>query len=343
MELAGHRIERLRRLTRLVRAHGGGGGILLGLLARLHIGQIGEWVERGRNRFAAVHKGEDILLELGGRGIAVLTILGHGLGADGIPHLRQTGHHGARRRRHLGHMLVGDGDRGITGERRLAGQHLIQHATRGIQVGTHVHGLAAGLLGGEVLRGSHHALRLGHGGDGIIQRAGDAEIHHLHGTLIGDHDVRGLDIAVDHTHAVRILQRAQHAQHHLRGVALRQRAVHMDDVTQGLTLHILHHQVRQPFGLAVLVGDYLLAGIVDVHDIRVVHLGDGMRFTAEARQEDLIVRQIGAHNLNGDRAAETGVKADMHFGHASASDELTDLVAAVGQRRGHVAHCCSFQ
>ena len=82
-------------------------------------------------------------------------------------------------------MLVGDRNRGIAGKRRAAGEHLVEHAAGGIQVGTHVDGLAARLLGRKVLCGAHHALRLGHGGCGIVQSAGDAEVHDLDHALLG--------------------------------------------------------------------------------------------------------------------------------------------------------------
>ena len=195
--------------------------------------------------------------------------------------LRQAGHERAGRRGHLRHVLVGDRHSRVAGERRTAGEHLVQHAAGGIQVGAHVDGLAASLLGREVLRGADHALGLGHRGSGIVERAGDAEVHDLDHALLGDHDVAGLDVAVDDAHAMRVFERVEHAQHHLFGVALAERAVHLDDVTQGLALDVLHHQVRQTLGAAAFGDHGLLARVVDVHDVRVVHLRHGVRFAAE--------------------------------------------------------------
>ena len=62
-----------------------------GLLACLHIGQIGQRIERGRHRHAAVHERQQIVLEFGSRGVTVLTILRHRLRANRIPHFGKPG------------------------------------------------------------------------------------------------------------------------------------------------------------------------------------------------------------------------------------------------------------
>ena len=237
-------------------------------------------------------------------------------------------------------MLVGDGHGGIAGKRRAAGEHLVEHAAGGIQVGTHVDGLAARLLGRKVLCGAHHALRLGHGGCGIVQSAGDAEVHDLDHALLGNHDVAGLDIAVDNAHAMRIVERVKHAQHHLFAVALAECAVELDDVAQGLALDVFHDDVRQTLGITAFGRNQFFARIVDVHDVRVVHLGHGVCFAAETGQEDVVVGQIGAHDFHGHGTAQTGVKSHVDLGHAATTDELAKLVASAGQCGGHTgAHC----
>lgn len=164
------------------------------------------------------------------------------------------------------------------------------------------------------MRGADDALRLRHRGRGIVDRAGDAEVHDLDHALLGNHDVAGLDVAVDDAHAVRVFERVEHAHHHLLGVALAQRAIHLEDVTQGLALDVLHHQIRQMLDLAGFRGDGFLARIVDVHDVRVVHLRDGMGFTAETLKEDAVSGEIGAHDLDGDGTPQTRVGRHMHFG-----------------------------
>ena len=339
LELAGRRVVRLRGLTRAdsTHRHGSAAVLLLRGLAGLHVGQIGQRVERRRDRHAAVHERQDIVLEFGRRRVTVLPVLRHRLRADRIPHARQAGHERAGRRRHLRHVLIGDRHSRVAGERRTAGEHLIQHAAGRVQVGAHVDGLAASLLGREVLRGADHALGLGHRRSGVVERAGDAEVHDLDHALLGDHDVAGLDVAVDDAHVMRVFERVEHAEHHLFGVSLAERAVRLDHVTQRLALDELHHQVRQPLRAAAVGHHGLLAGVVDVDDVRVVHLRHGVRFAAESGQEDLVVGQVGAHDLDRHRTSQARVQCHAHFGHASTPYKLAELIAAVRQRCRHIA------
>ena len=143
---------------------------------------------------------------------------------------------------------------------------------------------------------------------------------------------------MDDAHAVRIFERVEHADHHMLGVGDAQRAVRLDDVAQRLPLHILHDQVWQVFGLPVVERDHLFARIVDVHDVRVVHLGHGMRLTAEAGEEDLVMCEVGAHDLDGNGATQACIECDVHLGHATAANELAKLVAAVIERGRHATH-----
>src|SRR5690606_19023844 len=59
------------------------------------------------------------------------------------------------------------------------------------------------------------------------------------------------------------------------------------------------------------------------------------RLTAEPGLEGGVAGEVGAQDLDGDRASEPGVVADVHLGHAAASDELADLVAGREEPR-----CC---
>ena len=90
LKLACDGIERLRYGRFAGRGHGHGIRGHFGLLACLHIGQIGQRIECGRHRHTAVHERQQIVLEFGSRGVTVLTILRHRFRANRIPHLRQS-------------------------------------------------------------------------------------------------------------------------------------------------------------------------------------------------------------------------------------------------------------
>ncbi|MCB5273400.1 hypothetical protein BJG92_00922 [Arthrobacter sp. SO5] len=76
-------------------------------------------------------------------------------------------------------MLVCHGNRAVPDERRPSREHFVQQATGGVKVAASIHGLAAGLLRRQVLRGSHDGLGLGHGGGRVRHGAGYAEVHDL--------------------------------------------------------------------------------------------------------------------------------------------------------------------
>ena len=108
-------------------------------------------------------------------------------------------------------VLVGDRDRALADERRPPGEQLEEHAAGGVQVGARVDRLALRLLGREVLGRADDGLGLGHRRVGVGHRAGDAEVHHLDRAVVGDHDVRGLDVAVDDAVAVAVAERVEDA------------------------------------------------------------------------------------------------------------------------------------
>ena len=85
-----------------------------------------------------------------------------------------------------------------SGERRLAGEHLVHHAGQRIDVGAAVDlGGSAGLLGAHVCRGAdHHVLAREPIALGLMDDLGDPEVGEQQ--VVGlDQQVLGLDVAVD--------------------------------------------------------------------------------------------------------------------------------------------------
>ena len=90
----------------------------------------------------------------------------------------------------------------VADERRPSGDHLVQHAAERVDVGAAVDGLPLRLLGRQVRRGPEHRRGLL---DRLLRVADprDAEVRDLHVARRGDHDVAGLDVAVDDALVVR--------------------------------------------------------------------------------------------------------------------------------------------
>ena len=231
--------------------------------------------------------------------------------------------------RRLAHVLVGHRDRAVADERRPAGEQLVEQAAGGVDVGAGVDGLAAGLLGREVLRGADHGRGLGHRRRRVADRAGDAEVHHLHVAARGEHHVAGLDVAVDDPGAVAVVERGQHAAGDLERPLGQDLAALAQDVAQRPAGDVLHDDVG--LGDPGPVGGRLLAGVVDRHDRGVVERGRRLRLAAEPGLERRVAGQVGAQPLDRDDPAEPGVGALADLGHPAAAEELAELVAPADQ------------
>ena len=159
----------------------------------------------------AAHRRVERLAE--GRGILVSLegILREGAQDDGVERARHGLVDLGRRHGRFAHVLVGDGDRRLAAERRPAGEQLVEHDARRVDVGARVDRLALGLLGREVRGGAEDGRRLGDRRGRVRHRAGDAEVHDLDLAGIGDHHVAGLDVAVDDAGAVGVLERLEDA------------------------------------------------------------------------------------------------------------------------------------
>lgn len=157
-----------------------------------------------------------------------------------------------------------------------------------------------------------------------MQRAGDAEVHHLDRTGVGDDHVGGLDVAVHDAVLVRVGERLQHPGDDDQRL-LRRRGLGVDQqVADRAALDELHHDVRDR--LAV---DGVLAGVVDRHDRMVVEPGDRLRLAREAGLGDRVLGEVGAQQLHRDRAPQPDVLRREHLGHAAPAEAVGQPVPSV--------------
>jgi hypothetical protein len=231
--------------------------------------------------------------------------------------------HPGRRDRVLPDVLVGDRDRRVAGERRPAGEQFVQQAAGRVQVAAGIDPLAPGLLRRQVLRGSDHLSRLGHGGLGVAHRAGDAEVHDLDVAVAGHHHVARLDVAVHDAGLVAVVQRAQYPVDDLQRAFGQQPVAVLQQVADGPAVHVLHDDVRHGDP-----GRHVLAGIVDRHDVRVVKGCRGLGLAPEPRLEYLVPGQVGAQRLDRHDPVEPDVARAVDLCHAAAAHDAVELVAA---------------
>ena len=251
-------------------------------------------------------------------------VVGERLPRDGHQRIRGPRWHAARKGRRAvlavqRHHLGGGAER-----HRLATEHFVQDHAQRVHVGRRpelVH-LAAGLLGGHVVRRAQHgAGRFG----GRTWARRDAPVHDEHLPEAADHQVGRLQVAVQHPLVVRVrhriadpLQDADAAPEHVgsRELGGERLAVH------------LHHRVPEA---AVLE----LTAVVHRHDARVVQLRRDRALVDEPGPRRSVVHPPHAEHLHRDHAVEPPVVHPVHLPHAAHRDAVLVRVALVERQRAH--------
>jgi hypothetical protein len=266
-----------------------------------------------------------------GRRVALVGLLGEQLGDDRLVGPRHVGDELVERRGCVVHLLIGDAHRVVTGERRLPGDHLVQHDTDRVQVATRVGLRALSLLGGEVGGGAHYVADLGEVAlGGRVHRTGDAEVGHLHLAVGADEHVGRLDVAVYHAVAVGVAERSGDLAGDLGGLNGIDVPVRLQNVGERAATHVFHRHE---------VGVRVLAPVVHADDVGMVEVGRGLRLAAETLDEVRVDGELGEQHLDGHRPVEQLVARQEHVGHAAAPDALFEFVAVVeNDRLTVVAH-----
>ena len=186
---------------------------------------------------------------------------------------------------HVEHQL----QRTVVVEGHAPAEHFEQHDTQREDIGTLVHHLAQADLGRKVTRRADEGAGIGELGRDVLVGQRDAEIGHLHLAARGDHDVAGLDIAMDHALRVRGSKTLRGVQKDLQRVARYQADFALQAGRQRFAVDVFHHKE----GLF-----FVLADEVDLDDVRVVERRHRARFAQEAFDEYLVVRHGRGQHLD---------------------------------------------
>ena len=125
--------------------------------------------------------------------------------------------------------------------------------------------------------------------------------------------------------------------HDRRGIVQAHLAGVLDDVAQRFAVDALHDDVRHR---TVLFRG--LTRVVDGDDGGVVQLRSILRFAAEALQKGGVSRQVGAHHLHCNVAAEQFIGSGVHVRHATGADLGTEAVSTAQGCTDSVHAFCSF-
>jgi hypothetical protein len=166
-----------------------------------------------------------------------------------------------------------------------------------------------------------------------VQRAGDAEVHHLHGAVVRDDDVRGLDVTVDDAVLMRVGERLQDAGDDDQGLLGPGRLGVDEEVADGAALDDLHHDVRHR-----LAAHEVLAGVVHGDDRVVVEPGHRLGLACETGLGDRVLGEIGAQQLHRHRAAQAHVLGREDLGHTAPAESVGEPIPAIADQPAITPH-----
>ncbi len=163
----------------------------------------------------------------------------------------------------------------------------------------------------------------------LLGQPRDAEVQDLGLARGQEHDVGGLDVAVDDPLSMRVVQRLRHALHDAEGLPPRHGAGRGHDRGEGLAVQVLEgHEQRAGFRIAT--------DVVHDHDVGVGQPRGDLGLREEPPLELLLLvrgdREGEPDGLEGDGPIEDRVQGFVHDAHHSAADLAANVVAADGGR-----------
>ena len=242
-------------------------------------------------------------------GVAVVGVLGRGL----VHYLLYLVAHVGVEVGHAGQGLAGHGAldflegeaRGVVG--RAAREHGVDEHADGVEVRTVVYLAPIDLLGTHVGGGAHVHLLVD--GVGLRHDLRDTEVHHLHVAVVLDHDVRGLDVAVDNALGVGVGEGVEDFADDGVGLFLHDEAVLLrDEVFERDALDVFHDEV-DPVGAFHVVEE--------LHDARVVELAERDGLLLEEGAQGGAAGHLGAEHLDGHLLVDAGVHGQVDRTHAA--------------------------
>ena len=242
----------------------------------------------------------------------------------------------ARHRRQRGHLLDQDLAHRVAVEREHAGHHLEQQDAERVDVGPVIDvPLALAGLGRHVLRGPEQDACRG------LHRRRARRLEHLREPKIEDldevriaqprhqHDVVGLEIAVDDAGDVRRGQRARDLCAHVQRTHGVERGLAGEHRGERLTLEILHDVEVVALGRD--------PEVVDLDDVLVADLVDRAGLLEEALHDLLVAGELAVDDLERHLLPDQRVLGEIDHAHPTGADLRDDPVVA--DRLAGSDHC----
>ena len=212
-------------------------------------------------------------------------------------------------------------------ERQLLREHLVEHHADGVEVRAGTGGLARGLLGRHVLRRAEdravardELLAVARRGMAWLDLR-DAEIEHLHEVgvrvLLDEHDVVGLEVAMDDAGVVRLLERDRDLAHDVERTRGLDRPLR-DHFVERDTLDVFEDEKERAVGELAEVGRR--------GDVRMLDPRRGLGFATKAPEHLFVVAQVGVQQLQRHALSHQRVLREEHGAHPAFADQLVEAV-----------------
>ena len=203
-------------------------------------------------------------------------------------------------------------------ERYLPGEHLVQHGAETVDVAPRVDVLLSGrLLGAHVGRGPHRCAR---SRETLFARVGerprDAEVGDER-MAARQEDVLRLDVAVDHTVPVRVLEGFRRLLRDADGHVHRELLLAVEPVAQRFPLDERHREPEPVGGLTA---------VVHREDVGVLQPGGEADLALEPFRAEGVA-QVRMEDLERDGAVVAQVVREVHRRHAAAAQLALDGIA----------------
>jgi hypothetical protein len=224
-------------------------------------------------------------------------------------------------------------ERCVRAERQAPCHAEIEHDAERVLIGAAVEVLVAEELLGRAIRGrADERVRDRDLPGRVAEHLRDAEVEDLRldaaVRCLGEEDVRGFQVAVEHADAVRVRDGHEHRHHQDRALARAQRADALQVAAQRLALEELHDEEA----VALVRPD-----VGDVDDVRVPDARGRLAFEREALDDVVALGEVVVEHLHRDFLLQGGVLGHVHVGHAAPADPADQPIIAELESRsdGH--------
>ena len=195
------------------------------------------------------------------------------------------------------------------------------HAAQTVEIAAGIDRAALGLLGGHEFRRPQHAAHPGE--THVAEQSRDAEVGKFQDSFLGQQQVAGLDVAMDHAAVVGVPQCPGDGDAELGHLPPVKRAAAAKLLFQAAAGHEFHR-----------IEDLLLllAKAENLHDIRMIELSQGLDLGLETFAEVGLLGHVGGQQFDGGRLARRVIDAQVDRAHAAAANSCGRFDRGQGER-----------